>query len=166
MPTFTTSTSLEMPPAKGLSQEALAALNERFLVISSLLGNGAAVSPPSAQASARPTATVSSGGEVVLSVPGTLGIQTNAAPLVSLRAAVTPVSLVALLKQAPQGAPVTIQVCVGGANWATLAIANGAVSATSPAGLGAIAAGALVTLNITTVGTVFPGSDLSVLVQW
>jgi hypothetical protein len=161
---FTARTSLELPDV-GLSVEAHQALNERFRTIAARLDVSVA-GATSATAKASGGGGSSAGSELVLSVPGTLGIRTDAAPRVSLPNAATPAALVALLKRAPQGAGVTVQMQVAGANWATLTIPDGAVSATASSGLGGIAADALVTVNLTSVGTTFPGADLTVLIRF
>ncbi|HTB10936.1 MAG TPA: hypothetical protein VK752_05170 [Bryobacteraceae bacterium] len=110
------------------------------------------------------TSTTSSAGQVVFSVPGTLGMQSNAAPLVTFANAVTPSGLVALLKVAAIGAAVSAQLMVAGVSYATLTIPAGQTQVSIP-GAGAIAANALVTLNLISVGTTFPGSGLSVILQ-
>lgn len=161
---FTARTSLELPDV-GLSLEAHLALNERFRTIAARL-DAAMAGTSTATAKSSGGGGSGAGSELVLSVPGTLGIRTDAAPRVSFPGAVTPAALVLLLKRAPQGAAVTVKVQVAGADWATLTIPDGAASATTTSGLGAIAADALVTVNLTSVGTVFPGADLTVLVRF
>jgi hypothetical protein len=91
-------------------------------------------------------------------------MQSNAAPLLTFANAVTPAGLVGLLKQTAIGAAVTAQIMVAGVSYATLTIAAGQTQVSIP-GAGSIAANALVTLNITSVGTTFPGSGLSVILQ-
>ena len=105
--------------------------------------------------------------EIVLSVPGVLAIDSNAAPLVSLPSAGTPSAIVGLIKTAPTGSGVTFAVYAGGSTLVgTGTIAAGATSVTVTTGLAAIAANAVLTLAITAVGSGTAGSDLSVLVRF
>jgi len=113
------------------------------------------------------TITASGKRQLILSVPGTLGIGSSLAPLISLDEARTASGLVALVKRAPTGASLRIQVMLAGVLWAAIPIANGAVSATlTGAGLGALPANTLITLDVVGVGTTFPGGDLSVLIRF
>ncbi len=82
--------------------------------------------------------TVEAGGAVaaatqaqalILSVPGTLSIRSDAAPLVSLPEAKTPTGVVALVKQAPAGADLTCELAVAGSEWARGTIPDGATEA-------------------------------------
>lgn len=121
----------------------------------------------SSTAAAPPTvAAVTSPRQLELTVPGTLGIGSNQAALVELAAAATPASMVALVKQAPSGADLTAQVNVGGTSWQQIVVKNGQTTATIGSGLGAIAANALVTIDLVGVGTTFPGADLTVLIRF
>lgn len=104
---------------------------------------------------------------LILAVPGTLSIRSDAAPLVSLPAAKTPAGVVALLKQAPAGADLTCELSVGGAQWASLTIPDGETEArVGSSGLGRIEADQLIVLDITAVGTTFPGADLTVMIRF
>jgi len=105
--------------------------------------------------------------ELVLSVPGTLAINSNAAPLLSLPSAGTPSAIVALIKTAPTGSGVTFAVYAGGSTLiGTGTIAAGATSVTVTTGLAAIAANAVLTLAVTAVGSTVAGSDLTVMVRF
>jgi hypothetical protein len=110
--------------------------------------------------------------QLVLSVPGTLGIRSSAAPLVALFAGGTASEVVAVVKTAPAGADLTVVVNVDAVAIATVTVKDGETAASSGAMAGAIAAGdgtgtapGLVTVDITGVGSTFPGADLSVLIQ-
>jgi len=104
---------------------------------------------------------------LILSVPGTLSIRSDAAPLVSLPEAKTPTAVVALLKQPPSGADLTCEVSVGGSVWASITIPNGETEARlGSKGLRQIGADQLVVLDITAVGTTFPGADLTVMIRF
>jgi hypothetical protein len=101
-------------------------------------------------------------------VPGTLGVRTNAAPLVSIQQSKIPTGIVGLLKQLPQGASVMLNVLVAGLVYTSLELKPGVSSPVLISGGlgGAIAANALITLDIIQVGTTFPGADLSVLLRF
>jgi hypothetical protein len=155
MPVKTASTALEIPATLATVPDLLPVLNDRMRRIQSAFDQGT-------------TAAVASGGspgELVLSIPGTLGIRSNAAPLVSFPAQVTPTDIVALLKTPPSGAPVTVQLNVGGQPYAVLSIASGQVQAGPQSASTPIPPNTLVTLDVTSVGTAFPGADLSVMLR-
>lgn len=104
---------------------------------------------------------------LMLSMAGILSIRSNAAPLAMLQETRGVERLIALVKQAPLGADLTARVNVGGAAWADVTIPAGATQAARGAvGLPAIAEGALVTVDLLTVGTTFPGEDLTLLVYF
>lgn len=103
---------------------------------------------------------------LVLSVPGTLGIRSNIAPLVSLAADRRAVEIVALLKQGPIGGDLVVKVEVAGRAWASITVAAGQVEARIAASqLSAIQKNALIVSHITAVGLTFPGADLSILIR-
>jgi hypothetical protein len=162
MPNPNASTWLELPALPGVSGQALQALNDRFRTIA------AGMTPAAAAAKSPVSTSSSSGGQVALSVPGTLGVQTNAAALIALETAATPVGLLAMLKQPPQGNPVVVNVLVAGSTYTSVTLPAGSSAVVVITGSlgGAITANAVITLNITQVGTTFPGSDLSVLLRF
>lgn len=132
-----------------------------------LTATGAAQFISNSQTSISQNTTIQGGGAggslVVLSVPGTLSIRSSAAPLLQLPSARN-VSLVrALLKQPPTGAAVALSLKVGTGEVAALSIAANQVSASVNTLGKSIAANTSITLDITSVGTSFPGSDLTVL---
>jgi hypothetical protein len=101
-------------------------------------------------------------------VPGTLSVKANApTPLLELAAAQSFATMLGRLKTAPAGSALTAQFKVGGNPWGpVLAFAPGSASVSvSVAAAGAIAANALITLDITAVGSGTPGSDLTVLLR-
>ena len=126
----------------------------------------ATASASSATASTTAAATSSPGRQLELSVPGTLGIGSNQAPLVELPTAVAPTSMLAVVKGAPSGAALTAQINAGGTSWQQITIADGRSSASISSGLGVLAANSLITLDLISVGTAFPGNDLSVLIRF
>jgi hypothetical protein len=112
------------------------------------------------------TRVVTQGGaaEIVLFVPGTLAIESDAAPLVTLGADRTFTELVALAKRAPEGAAIVAEIEVGGEAVAEVTIAADAASGLAE-GSFQIGADAVVRLNVTGVGTSFPGSDLTLILR-
>jgi hypothetical protein len=105
---------------------------------------------------------------LVLNVQGTLAIGSDLAPLFYPMAAINPSAVVARMKQPPTGADLTIQLYSGSTLWMTLTISAGTNSVQATAGAitaaGPLASGQDVSLNLTGVGTTFPGSDLSVMI--
>lgn len=138
----------------------VAAINDRLrrLETFAVQASSAGAAPAAASKASGPT-------ELVLAVPGTLGIMSSAAPLVSLAADATPSEIVALVKTAPLGAALTLKVLAGSTPVGIVVIGAGAVTA-SVSGGAKIPAEAVITLGITTVGTTFPGADLTVMVRF
>ena len=110
------------------------------------------------------------GSGFMLPVAGVLGIQSDAAPAFYLNGDMTPASIKAYVKSAPAGADLTFSLYVGTSStpYITLTIANGSKSvvATSDVidALAPIPANTNVRLAITSVGTTYPGTDLTVFV--
>jgi hypothetical protein len=104
-------------------------------------------------------------GSVTLSVDGTLAIGSDLCPLVSLNAPATVLAVTVSVKNAPTGANITVALYVGGTLWLTLIILAGTTTVSaSPsqiAGLTVIPAANNVRLDLTTVGTTSPGTDLT-----
>ena len=101
-------------------------------------------------------------GEMKISIPGTLAIGSNLGPAafytstVSLQNGVT-----CMVKQAPVGADLVIQVYAGTTLLFTVTIAAGSTVG-SATGTPAIGPETPIIINLTAVGTTFPGSDLTV----
>jgi hypothetical protein len=101
-------------------------------------------------------------GEMKISIPGTLAIGSNLGPAafytstVALQNGVT-----CMVKQAPVGANLVIQVYAGTALLFTVTIAAGSTVG-SATGTPSIGPETPVIINLTAVGTTFPGSDLTV----
>jgi hypothetical protein len=106
----------------------------------------------------------------ILPVAGVLGIQSDAAPAFYLNNDFTAGAIKAYVKSAPVGADLTFSLYVGTASnpWVTLTIPAGqkSVVATSDIidALAPIPANTNVRLAITSVGTTYPGTDLTVFV--
>jgi hypothetical protein len=105
-----------------------------------------------------------------LPVSGVLGIQSDAAPAFYLNNDFTAGAVKAYVKSAPVGADLTFSIYVGSSNtpWITLSIAAGTTSVVATSdqidALAPISANTNVRLAITSVGTTYPGSDLTVFV--
>ncbi len=144
--------SLDLPAGIADIPTLVTVLNDRLRTIAGMLPERSASS-----------GTVAGGGPqmIVFSIPGTLGIQSSAAPLFSLPATRTVSRVVALLKQPPVGADLSIEIDVAGKKWMSLVVPEGKTTAAVPISA-SIAAGALVTVAITGVGLSFPGADLTI----
>ncbi len=111
-----------------------------------------------------------SGGQLTIQIEGPLAIQTNAAPLLLVESARSVRDVYAVLKQAPTGAPVTLQVTQNGAPFCQLTIPINATISNDVDGfaLGPLTEKAQIGLDVTSVtqtsGTV-PGSDLTVTIR-
>jgi hypothetical protein len=143
-------------PAIPAGADLRTAMNDRLRRIAALIATPAAVTSHSSGGG---------GGELVLSKPGILGIQSSACPLVSLAGDQQPVALVVLLGKGSVGGVFTIAVSAGGNAIGGLTLAAGVTSG-SVGGLSAIPANAVVVVAITAVGLTFPGSDLTVMVRF
>src|SRR5579885_767866 len=105
-----------------------------------------------------------------LPVSGVLGIQADAAPAFYLDTDFTAGSVKAYVKSAPVGADLTFSIYVGDSSdpWMALTIAAGSKSVAATAAqidaATTIPANTNIRLAITSVGTTYPGTDLSVFV--
>jgi hypothetical protein len=105
-----------------------------------------------------------------LPVSGVLGIQSDAAPAFYLNNDFTAGAVKAYIKSAPVGADLTFSIYVGTSitPWITLTIAAGSTSVVATSdqvdALTTISANTNVRLAITSVGTTYPGTDLTVFV--
>lgn len=152
-------TNLTIPYNPDVDKDYQRVLNEKLRTIESEL-------QLQTTATSSGGATTSTGGTIVLSVPGTVAIMSNAAPLVSLPSSITPTEILLLVKQGSIGASLTVRVAVNGTSYATVTAAAGKISASLKSSFGAIAANQLITLDIINVGTTFPGSNVSVLIRF
>jgi hypothetical protein len=120
-----------------------------------------------------------SGGQLEIDVAGILGVESDVGPITTMPQTVSVASIVATVKQAPVGAGITVlvygSVSIGGSEsggGVALTIADGATTATmdmttTPSVDGLLmVAGMAVHVDITGVGSTFPGSDLTVEVKF
>lgn len=109
-------------------------------------------------------------GAIYINVPGTLAIGFNLAPLTQVFKAITPLDVRMVLKNGPTGAAFTGALMLGSTPWLTLSIPSGQteIDSTAPqlSAAGMISANTNVILNVTSVGTTFPGSDLTVIIYY
>jgi hypothetical protein len=112
-----------------------------------------------------------SGGQMSIQVEGYLAVQTDAAPPLTVETALAARDIVATVNEAPHLGDVTLQLRVGSTVYCTLTIAAD-TTVSSPVvngfGLPALAAGGLLSLDITAVPTAagsLPGRDLTVTVR-
>jgi hypothetical protein len=101
-------------------------------------------------------------GEMKISIPGTLAIGSNLGPAAFYTSAVSLQNgVTCMVKQAPVGANLVIQVYAGTTLLFTVTIAAGSTTG-SATGTPTIGPETPVIINLTAVGTTFPGSDLTV----
>lgn len=105
------------------------------------------------------------GGQVVLPVPGTVAIESNASTLVNYAEARTVSQIELLAKQAPIGGNLEVRVLVDGTTVATVTLAAGQTNVRSSVSF-SIGAQKQVRVDITSVGITFPGADLSVILRF
>jgi hypothetical protein len=100
-------------------------------------------------------------GAMKISIPGTLAIGSNLGPAAFYTSAVSLQNgVTCMVKQAPVGADLVIQIYAGSTPLFTVTIMAGSTTG-SATGTPAIGAETPVIINITAVGTTFPGSDLT-----
>ncbi len=100
-------------------------------------------------------------GDMKISIPGTLAIGSNLGPAAFYTSAVSLQNgVTCMVKQAPVGADLVIQIYAGSTLLFTVTITAGSTTG-SATGTPAIGAETPVIINITAVGTTFPGSDLT-----
>jgi hypothetical protein len=107
------------------------------------------------------------GGQFSFQITGYLAIQTGAAPNLVVDADRSVRDMYGIVRLAPTGAGISLQLNRNGAAYATVQFAAGATtsSVTGGFGLPALRAGDLLSLNVTGVGTTNPGSDLTFILR-
>jgi hypothetical protein len=157
-------------PASGDWKYSLEFANVRLasaeLYMTNALGDGAIAVQPFTGTNDVGLRTLS-GGQFSFQIAGYLAIQTAAAPAVIVDADRSARDIYAILAIPPSGAGVTLQLNLNGAPYATVQFGpNTTTSAAVPGfGLPALHAGDLLTLDVTGVGTTYPGSDLTLVIR-
>ena len=108
-----------------------------------------------------------SGGQFSFQVDGFLAIETGATPDLIVEATHSVQDVYAVVRQAPAGGLIQLQINQNGAAYCALAIADGATVSPSVSGtpLPPLAEGARLSLDITMVGPENPGADLTVIIR-
>jgi hypothetical protein len=109
-----------------------------------------------------------SGGTFSFQVPGFLAVQTQAAPDIIVNAPKVVGDVYAVVNQAPVGAPIVIQLNLNGNPYCSLTIPAG--KTTVPAQLDGVSLPPMnyqdqLSINIQSVGSTVPGSDLTVIMR-
>jgi hypothetical protein len=106
------------------------------------------------------------GRNLILNIPWTLAIHSDAAPIAFFNSTTKLSGVTAAVKQAPIGANLVISLHTPAAELMTLMIPAGSTtvsaSAAQIAAAPLIGAGIYIMIDLTSVGTIFPGSDLTV----
>jgi hypothetical protein len=107
-----------------------------------------------------------SGRSLILSIPGTLAIHSDAAPIAFFTSAAKLTAVTGAVKQAPIGGALVISLRTPTRHLITLTIPAGSTSVSASATeitmAPAIGAGVYIMIDLIGVGTVFPGSGLTV----
>jgi len=108
-----------------------------------------------------------SGGQYSIEVAGFLAIENGAAPDLVMDSTHTVRDIYAVVRQAPTESPVIVRLNQDGEEYCTLTIAADETMSPSHDGLllPPLNAGARLTMDITSVGTTNPGSDLTLLIR-
>jgi hypothetical protein len=97
-------------------------------------------------------------------IPGTLAIGSDLGPIAAMPQTSTPSNITVQLKRAPTGAALVVVVYVNGVVYATITVPAGATSASVTTST-QIVAGQPIRVDITAVGTTYPGSDMTVFIN-
>ena len=140
----------------------LPTLNDRMRRI----GKALAAQDSSTTGSGSSSGGVSAISQIILFVPGTLGVESGAAPLVTLPADKSFSTMVLILGTLPIGGGVTVQLYVDGNAWGPAATASGRVTKFDVSTYPQLSKDALLRLDVTSVpaalsGVSFPGADLT-----
>lgn len=170
------STAIADIPAGLTGAQLIQTINDRLRTVQTALAQPPPAAAPTTTAStvtapavttpapAPPAAAPATPTQLILSVPGTLAIESDAAALVQLQSTMNFTTAVLLLKQAPVGAALTIQAVAGTTTLGTMSVPDGATSSSASV-TWTVPAGKVLMFNITGVGLTFPGSDLTIQLQ-
>jgi hypothetical protein len=109
-----------------------------------------------------------SGGQLSFQVGGFLAIQVGAAPDLIIDANKAVRDIYAVVRQAPNGSPININLNLNGTHYCSLTIPNNSTTmaaALDGASLPPLMAQDLLSIDITGVGLTAPGSDLTVIIR-
>ena len=108
-----------------------------------------------------------SGGQFAFTVGGFLAIENGAAPDLVVEAKHSVRDVFAVVRQAPSGAPVDVRLKHDDTIYCTLSIPSGAIVSNSVDGfpLPLLQSGARLSMDVTSVGTTVPGTDLTVIIR-
>jgi len=108
-----------------------------------------------------------SGGQFSFQVEGFLAIETGATPDIIVENTHSVHDVYAVIRQAPVGGPIQLQVNQNGTQYCAITIADGQTVSTSVDGalLPLLTAGARLSLDINMVGPTNPGADLTVVIR-
>jgi hypothetical protein len=108
-----------------------------------------------------------SGGQFSMQVAGFLTIDSAAAPDLFVESSHSVRDVFAILKRAPEGGDVDVDIKVDGELYGSLTIANGQIlsDALSGVNLPPLLVGSRLSLEVTAVGLDNPGSDLTVVIR-
>jgi len=107
------------------------------------------------------------GGQILLTAEGVLGIESDLVPPVTVQSGVAVRWVLAGVKAAPDGGKIVAAIKADGVMWATVTIPDGETQAAALDGLALapLAAGAVLSMDITSVGLTFPGERLGVTIS-
>jgi hypothetical protein len=107
------------------------------------------------------------GGQFTIQIEGVFGVLDDAAPVLSVQENVSIRDVFAIVKKAPLGSDIELLIRQDGAPVAAVSITDGAtVSAPiNGAALPYLVSGGALTLDILAVGSLYPGSDLTVTIR-
>ena len=108
-----------------------------------------------------------SGGQYSFQLEGFLAVEAGATPDLGIEATHAARDIYAIVRAAPVGAAIQLQLNQNGNPYCTVTIADGATQSTSVGGFGlpVLAIGARMSLDIVSVGQTTPGADLTVVIR-
>ena len=107
------------------------------------------------------TAALALTSRLTVSIPGTLAIGSDLGPSAFYTTSTTVKSVTAIVKTAPTGASLVMTIQQGATVLFTCTIPAASTSCTASSGAQTVPANTRVVVNITAVGTTFPGADLT-----
>jgi hypothetical protein len=107
------------------------------------------------------------GGQLTFQIEGVFGMLENATPILSVQENMSIRDVYAIVKTPPDGSDIELAIRQDGSLVTTLTIPDGLTQSSSISGVSLphLASGALLTLDIVAVGSLYPGSDLTVTIR-